>query len=665
VFERLLADLSARFANVPCDRIVGEIETALRQMVDLLGYERCTYCEFAPDGTLHVLCSAAIDGVQPLPRGPLHREIPWLLGEIRAGRVVALSDLPHGLPPHAAAEAARVREIGLRSHLSIPLRAGGRVAGAISFGGLRRARNWPGEVVTRLSIIGEVFAGALARARSEEEAQHLRARLWHADRIARTGALSAAIAHELNQPLAAILSNAQAGLAYLDGGQARTDDIRAALEAVVRAEKRAADTIRAMRALLRHDESGRARIDLAATMRDVLQLLAAELRRHAIRVQTDFARGCFVMADRVQIEQVALNMILNAVTAMQACPFDARRLRVAVAHGADTRVIVAMSDTGVGIAPTHLAAVFEPFWTSRREGLGLGLSICRSIVEAHGGEISVAVNADQGVTFRFDLELAAADGDRPVAEPATDAAVPRTAAQPAICVIDDDESVREALARLLAAAGWKVAIFASATAFLERAPHLDVACLLLDNRMPDMSGLELQQHLASRSCAPPIIFLTGNGDVATGVEAMKHGAVDFLTKPVDGQVLVAAVRRALECHAGERERTRAREASRALVERLSAREREVLEQVIRGRLNKQIAADLDIAEQTVKQHRGRVMEKLSVRSVPELMRLCEASELFAASRQVSDRVRVDPAAPARTRAREAVTAPRAVRLARD
>ena len=276
-FERLLADLSVRFANVAHDRIVAEIEAALARLVDLLGYDRCTYTELATDGTLHVLCSAAVGGIEPLPRGPFGAGLPWLVGEIRAGRIVALSDLPHGLPPEATAEAEHVQRIGLRSHLSIPLRVGGRVVGALSFGGLRRARTWPEAVITRLTIVGEVFASAIARARSEDEAQRLRSQLWHADRVARTGALTAAIAHELNQPLAAILSNAQAGLAYLDRGEARPEEVRAILEAVVRDDKRAAETIRTMRALLRHDGTGRARIDIAAALREVLHLLEGEL----------------------------------------------------------------------------------------------------------------------------------------------------------------------------------------------------------------------------------------------------------------------------------------------------------------------------------------------------------------------------------------------------
>jgi len=628
-FERLVADLSARFANVPHDRITAEIKAALGRLVEALDYDRCTYSEIGADGTFGVLCSEAVRGIEPLPRGPLNAAAAWLVEEIRAGRIVALANLLEDLPPQARAYADRARQIGLRSHLSIPLRVGGRVAGALSFAGMRSARTWPGEVITRLTIIGEVFASALARARSEEEAEQLRGRLWHADRVARTGALTGAVAHELNQPLAAILSNAQAGLAYLDRGDRDVGEIRAILQAVVRDDKRAAETIRAMRALLRQDETRRARIDVAAALGEVLQLLAAELRRQGVRVETGLEAGCWVMADKVQIEQVALNLILNAAAAMQPCPPEERCLRVSVARRGDGRVDVAVCDSGPGIAPEDRGAVFEPFWTTRREGLGLGLPICRSIVQAHGGAIAVEPNPDRGVTFRFDLEGVAAAGDARGADaPAEAPAAPAAAGAPAVCVVDEDAAVRESLVRLLATAGWKVAAFASADEFLERASLADVACIVLDNQMPGTSGLELLEHLSRDGPAPPVVFLTGDDDAETGVAAMKLGAVDFLVKPADDDALIAAVRRAQERHAGDRRRQLERETCRALVDRLSAREREVMGHVIRGRLNKQIAADLDIAEQTVKQHRGRVMEKMAVRSVPELIRVCEASGLF-------------------------------------
>jgi FixJ family two-component response regulator/signal transduction histidine kinase len=635
-FERLLADLLARLASVSSDRIVAEIERALVELVDFLGYDRCTFSEFADDGTLNVLCSAAVGGFEPLPRGPFGASLRWFVGELRAGRMVALATIPDEFPPEAAAEAEHCRRIGLRSHLSIPLRIGGRVIGVLSFAGLRSARTWPDEVITRLTIIGEVFANAMSRMRSEKEVQRLRARLWHADRVARIGALGGAIAHELNQPLTAILSNAQAGLTYLDRGEASLEELRAILAAVVHDDKRAVETIRTMRAFLRREATGRARIDLAAALREVLRLLAVELDRHGIRIETEFATGCWVIADQAQIEQVVLNLVLNAAAAMAARPQNERLLRLSVSRAEDGRVVATVCDSGEGIAAEHVEEVFEPFWTTREEGLGLGLAICRSIVEGHGGVMRVDPNLDRGVTVRFELEGEApgGTGEMPGAPAAARAsgAPAEAAGEPAVCVVDDDATVRESLVRVLEAAGWTAMSYASAGEFLDRGSLADVACLLLDVRMPGMSGLELQQLLSARGAAPPIVFLTGHAEVAAGIDAMKLGAVDFLAKPVDDAVLIGAVRTAVERHAGERKRWLEQEACRTLVDRLTAREREIMAHVIRGRLNKQIAADLDIAEQTVKQHRGRVMEKMEVDSLAELVRVCEAAGLFASER---------------------------------
>jgi FixJ family two-component response regulator len=231
------------------------------------------------------------------------------------------------------------------------------------------------------------------------------------------------------------------------------------------------------------------------------------------------------------------------------------------------------------------------------------------------------------VTFRFELPAETTEKDQPAQDVKATPAQSEAAmlAGPAVCVIDDDASVRESLVRLLSAEGWAVASYASANDFLQRQPLAAVGCILLDHQMPGMSGLELQQHLADYGAAPPVVFLTGHGDVAAGVHAMKMGAVDFLAKPVDGALLLAAVSKALARHAAERERARSREALLARLGRLSAREREVMTHVVRGRLNKQIAAELDIALQTVKQHRSRVMEKMEVGSLAELVQVCEAA----------------------------------------
>ena len=196
-----------------------------------------------------------------------------------------------------------------------------------------------------------------------------------------------------------------------------------------------------------------------------------------------------------------------------------------------------------------------------------------------------------------------------------------------IFVIDDDASVRRGLARLLSAEGWSVETFSEAREFLERAPSSGTGCVVLDVRMPGLSGPELQSRMHEMGWSLPIVFLTGHGDVPTSVQAMKRGAVDFLLKPVDSADLLRTVTEALERHATELDRQRERREIRACLEQLTTREREVLEAVTRGLRNKQIAAELGISEKTVKVHRGRVMQKMRVRSVAELVRACESVDI--------------------------------------
>jgi len=190
-----------------------------------------------------------------------------------------------------------------------------------------------------------------------------------------------------------------------------------------------------------------------------------------------------------------------------------------------------------------------------------------------------------------------------------------------VVVIDDDDAVRGSLMRLVRSAGWSTEGFSSADEFLARKPHDGTGCLLLDVNMPGTSGPRLQQLLTDQAWALPIVFLTGAADVPTCAEAMKQGAVDFLLKPVDEQALLQALERALARHEEERRSSQRQASIRGRLDRLSSREREVMQGVLKGQLNKQIAGELDIAEKTVKVHRGRVMEKMEVRSVAELVQL--------------------------------------------
>ena len=186
--------------------------------------------------------------------------------------------------------------------------------------------------------------------------------------------------------------------------------------------------------------------------------------------------------------------------------------------------------------------------------------------------------------------------------------------RPVVFVVDDDDSFRRALARLLRVEGYAAELFGSARAYLERAPYDGPGCLVVDLAMPGIDGLELQARLARDAEALPLVFVSGHADVASSVHAMKMGAVDFLTKPVDAEALLSAIQTALSRQAIRRD-------VRARFARLSGREREVMRLVVQGLLNKQIAAQLGIAEKTVKVHRARVMEKTGSASLADLVRL--------------------------------------------
>ena len=199
-----------------------------------------------------------------------------------------------------------------------------------------------------------------------------------------------------------------------------------------------------------------------------------------------------------------------------------------------------------------------------------------------------------------------------------------------VYIVDDDVTFARGLARLVGAAGWKAEVCACADDFLApgRISVDEPGCVLLDVRMPGMRGPELQRVMIERHINLPVVFLTGHGDVGTSVDAMKLGAVDFLEKPVRAEKLVAAIRTALVRDAAHRAKDRELREVEARIGKLTRREREVMEHVVAGRLNKQICFALNSAERTVKTHRARVMDKMQAHSVAELVRL--AAELNAA-----------------------------------
>jgi FixJ family two-component response regulator len=192
-----------------------------------------------------------------------------------------------------------------------------------------------------------------------------------------------------------------------------------------------------------------------------------------------------------------------------------------------------------------------------------------------------------------------------------------------IAIVDDDLSVREGLSSLIRSAGWSVETFASAQEFLARRGHEAPSCLVLDLQLPGLSGLDLQKRMAELEMEIPIVFLSGHGNIPSSVQAMKAGAVEFLTKPFDDEELLHAIREAIERDRRNRQQHAEISELRDRYESLTAREQEVMQEVVSGLLNKQVAGELNITEFTVKVHRGQVMRKMRADSLADLVRMAD------------------------------------------
>jgi signal transduction histidine kinase len=238
--------------------------------------------------------------------------------------------------------------------------------------------------------------------------------LERAARLSTMGQLTASIAHEINQPLAAIATNADACLLWLDAQPPDLDEARQAATRVVRSAHRAGDIIKSVRALTRKSAPEMVPLDLNEVIREVIVLMGAEFRRHGVRVETSLQPDLdTVNGDRVQLQQVVLNLIMNGIEAMADCADGRRRLQIRSANDESGRALVAIGDSGPGIDAAQTDRLFEAFFTTKPGGMGMGLSICRSIVEAHGGRLWASANLPNGAVFQFTLPAASGGAGEP------------------------------------------------------------------------------------------------------------------------------------------------------------------------------------------------------------------------------------------------------------
>lgn len=407
-FEALLAGLSATFVHVPAARVDAEIDDALRRLVEFLGVDRGGLAELLSDEKRLVINhSYHVPGAPPQPRTILNEQLPWYAGKIAEGVVLLLHNLPDDLPPEAIPEREYVRGVGMKSHVMIPLRVSDTVVGAIGFASFRSARRWPDELVQRLRLVGEIFANALARKRAEEKLHQLHDQLARVSRVTAVGELAAAIAHEVNQPLCAIVSNAQAAQRLLAAGGEPSDEIREILQDITADGRRASEVIARIRSLLQHHETVKRPLDLNAAIRDVVAVVRHQVRRKNLSLSLDLAADLPpALGDRVQVQQVVLNLVLNAVEAASRQGADPHAVAVASAEAGPGELVVSVRDTGAGIPREHAGRLFDAFFTTKPGGIGIGLAISRSIVEAHGGRIWLDPRAGRGTAFHFTIPAA-------------------------------------------------------------------------------------------------------------------------------------------------------------------------------------------------------------------------------------------------------------------
>jgi PAS domain S-box-containing protein len=244
------------------------------------------------------------------------------------------------------------------------------------------------------------------RHHAELEIARQRNEVAHLSRVTMLSELSGSLAHELNQPLTAILSNAQAAQRFLARTPIDMNELREILTDIVEEGKRAGDVIHRLRLLLKKGEVQQVALDVGEVVRDVLKLVRSDLINHGVTVHADLDAALpRALGDRVQIQQVLVNLVINGCDAMAGVPSGGRRLTVSARSDGEKHVRVSVSDAGAGIAPEHLGQIFQPFFTTKPTGMGLGLAVCRTIITANGGDLWAANNTERGATFHFTVPV--------------------------------------------------------------------------------------------------------------------------------------------------------------------------------------------------------------------------------------------------------------------
>jgi signal transduction histidine kinase len=420
-FEQLLVNISTALLRQDSGDSGATINAALEQIGEFLDVDRAVLWSASVQGDYFEPTHLWVaEGVVHPPTMIDESLAPMLFRRIAAGEAIALSNLEE-LTTDAAGDREALAQFGTRSLFAVPLYVGQFVVGALSLSCVRGTRVWPESLVPRVRLIGEAFASVLARERyantvtaAKSETAQYRERLAHLVRVHTVGEMSAAIAHEVNQPLMAIENYAHAVRYRLDHAPitdaARIDEL---LGKIGHAAARAGDVLKRLRSIVKKHESEATEFDLGTLVTSTVGLVEIESRLQDVRIEVDVEQQLpLVLADEVQIQQVLLNLARNGIEAMREVPQANRILRVEASRSGGGEIAVRVRDSGRGITARDAEHLFEPFYTTKEKGLGIGLAICRSIVEAHGGKLRFLPDSTCGAIFEFTLPSVADDSLR-------------------------------------------------------------------------------------------------------------------------------------------------------------------------------------------------------------------------------------------------------------
>jgi signal transduction histidine kinase len=395
--EQLLSALSVAFSRLSAGEFDHGIQRGLHEVVTFLGVDCGSLIEFSRDG--RTARSWAIEEWMDVG------EFPWMTSRLRRGDVVSFSPLAK-LPDDAAVDRRSYLAHRIKPQVAVPLQVGGTVVGGLVFGAVGAERAESKELIRQLQLIGEVFANALSRKQGELEAQRLRQELAHIGRVSAMGELTASLAHELSQPLTAILNNAEAVQCFLAGDVVNLELAREALDDIVADDKRAGDVIRRLRVLLKKGDLEFAWLDANEIVSEVAWLVRNDAVGRNVCMRLELAPDLAnVRGDRVQLQQVVLNLVLNGFEAMRESGPGDRTLVIRTVRDGEAAVGISIEDSGSGFDETDNDRMFQPLYTTKTEGLGMGLAIARTIVGAHGGRLWAANNVTHGATFHFTLPV--------------------------------------------------------------------------------------------------------------------------------------------------------------------------------------------------------------------------------------------------------------------